>query len=157
MAATKTPKRARLDFATMLNESIATIGEQDMESNKVDTIINQPIETDSSNTKKEETTHDHIKEDITIESEGKNEEKAKQPKKNEKPVKEYTETKPKKASNNQSNVFLSLTKSTPGVQRSVYFEASVFEYIQKISNQYDVKFSNVVNLLLKQAIAEQEK
>lgn len=49
-------------------------------------------------------------------------------------------------------IFASLIKGGRGVQRSIYLESDVYHYIQSKSEKYNVKFSNVVNLLLKEAI-----
>lgn len=50
------------------------------------------------------------------------------------------------------SLFLSLVKGERGTQRSVYFESDVYEYIQSITKEYGANFSNVVNLLLKEAM-----
>lgn len=51
-----------------------------------------------------------------------------------------------------AEMFLALAKGGRGVQRSVYFENDVYQYLQAKSEKYNVKFSNVVNLLLKESI-----
>ena len=54
--------------------------------------------------------------------------------------------------NDAENIFLSLVKSDRGMQRSVYFESSVYTYVNSVAEKYGVNFSNVVNLLLKDSI-----
>ena len=49
-------------------------------------------------------------------------------------------------------IFSSLIKGGRGVQRSIYLESDIYRYIQSKADKYGVKFSNVVNLLLKEAI-----
>lgn len=51
-----------------------------------------------------------------------------------------------------ADMFLAIAKGNRGVQRSVYFESDVYQYLQDKSERYDVKFSNVVNLLIKEVI-----
>lgn len=66
------------------------------------------------------------------------------------------EEKTSKRTSNNSALFKSIARSGRGVQKSVYFENEVYEYIKSISDEYNANFSNVVNLLLKEYIANNE-
>lgn len=63
---------------------------------------------------------------------------------------------PKKISDTPSStkdaMFRSLMKNGRGVQRSVYFENDIFQYLETKAVEYDVKFSHIVNMLLREAI-----
>lgn len=67
---------------------------------------------------------------------------------------EPTQTKSKLIDNglDDADMFLAIAKGPRGVQRSIYFESDVYQYLQAKAEKYNVKFSNIVNLLLKEAI-----
>jgi len=166
MAATRRG-RARLDLVASINEGIeekeaSIIAENDeianLTKNDMDYATNQAkeIEKEVENDNKtlevadipvvkdsQEETSPEVKSGRDIEKEPK---KAKKESQKERKEKKNSAT---------STIFKSLAKSDPGVQRSVYFERDVYDYIQSISEEYNVKFSNVVNLLLKTVMNEE--
>ena len=56
-----------------------------------------------------------------------------------------------------ADMFLAIAKGPRGVQRSIYFESDVYQYLQAKSEKYNVKFSNLVNMLLREAILNHTK
>lgn len=68
--------------------------------------------------------------------------------KKEKPV---TSSKATKIEQNLEKRLLQ-TKKSRGVQKSVYFDADVYAYIERLSEKYHLKFSAVLNELLRDMI-----
>lgn len=60
---------------------------------------------------------------------------------------------PVQKSNNTNDVFAALAKNEKGFQKSVYLENDVYKFIHEKSTTYNVNFSNIVNMLLREAIS----
>lgn len=56
-----------------------------------------------------------------------------------------------------ADMFLAIAKGPRGVQRSIYFESDIYQYLQTKAEKYNVKFSNLVNMLLREAILNHKK
>jgi hypothetical protein len=60
---------------------------------------------------------------------------------------------PSQKSNNTNDVFAALAKNERGYQKSVYLESDVYQFIHEKATTYNVNFSNIVNMLLRDAIS----
>lgn len=161
MAATSKKVKSRLDFGAALNEALFA---DDEVNNNINNEYDTTDDEDSNKNKDEPSERTQINNQInsdTPTTEIKNQENIINEPTDKVVVNETLQHASKQYTtyediedDEDADMFLAIAKGSRGVQRSIYFENDVYQYIQDKSERYNVKFSNVVNLLIKEAICK---
>lgn len=144
MAVTARKNKARLDFATEIDEVVVPVITEQEEIQE----INQTIVEN----KPEPIEEPEIVQVIT-------EAEQKEVKNNQEQSAETNNTEITQAENDEDelDILLNRLQTGKGVQKSVYIEEDVFNFIQAKCEKTNAKFSNVLNLLARSAIQQQRK
>ena len=164
MAVTTGKKKARLDFSSMVESAVPPIDTKEPETvaaeevrsaeplAAVEPALVEPIDKEKPAQSSPEAIQD-------------TEDPAKEPdiEKQEKPRKTSPQTrKPREVKREEEEVddidaMLSMMQTGRGVQKSVYLDEDVYNYIQAKGKKTNAKLSNVLNLLVRAAIKQQNK
>lgn len=138
MAVTASKKKTRLDFSSMIEDAVPSIEPQ-----------------------AEEAPQEPVQEAPIVEAPAAEEpkvvapvEEAPKPKKAAAPKKPKKEE-PQELVEDDIDALLTSMQSGRGVQKSVYLDEDVYNYIQTKCKKTNAKFSNVLNLLVRSAIKQQ--
>ena len=144
MAVTARKNKARLDFATEIDEVVVPVITEQEEIQE----INQTIV---------ENKPEPIEEPEIVQVITKAEQK--EVKNNQEQSAETNNTEITQAENDEDelDILLNRLQTGKGVQKSVYIEEDVFNFIQAKCEKTNAKFSNVLNLLARSAIQQQRK
>lgn len=155
MAATKKGVKSRLDFGAALNEALFVEKNEIHEEESIkkttemkpESVLNEQIEVKAV----EEQPSEEVQ---IIKNQGIEEsQKPKMVSQKKKVVKKEEEI--KTTISNEAEKFKALASKRQGATKSVYFERDVLDFLMSKSEQYNVKFSKVVNLLIKECMMEE--
>ena len=144
MAVTARKNKARLDFATEIDEVVVPVITEQEEIQEINQIIVE--------NKPEPIEEPEIVQVIT-------EAEQKEVKNNQEQSAETNNTEITQEENDEDelDILLNRLQTGKGVQKSVYIEEDVFNFIQAKCEKTNAKFSNVLNLLARSAIQQQRK
>ena len=166
--------KTRLDFVTAINNAVPSINDKPAETEEIAPVMPEPVidkaednkqgaeastpqvTTETENSTKETVEEKPVKEEDHAEVAPKEEEPTDlKPKKKEQSPKKSSS---KKKEENKKKVpsFVKQEKGR-GMQKSVYLEEDVYQYIQSAVEEYNLKFSYVMNSLLRTAIQVMEE
>ena len=156
MAATASKKKTRLDFAAAVEEAVAPITPTQEEVDTVKQekqveIIKETIDT-AVQTAKVKNEAVIVEETERIENSVMKKEPTR--KKKEKII---TQDQEEEDEDDPLDALLTSMQAGRGVQKSVYLEEDVYQYIQSKCKKTNAKFSNVLNLLVRSAIKQTKK
>ncbi len=145
MALTAKQQKTRLDFAASIDEAVPSINNKEVvvTPEKEEKKTEKPVELKEEKTEKIEKTKPEKQEkaeEKTVEKKAK--------------VKKAVEEQPL---DDLSAILASLRKNETGVQKSIYIDRDVHEFIDEMSKKNGTKYSTTLNTLLKIAISQFKK
>lgn len=134
MALGKTSGKMRMDFMEALNDAV---GESNEEIKEIKEPVKEKIKKPEEKVKEKTVTKTESKKSIATE-------------------KTSVKTKPEKkeAPSDLDEILSRMAPKGTGFQKSVYFDADVYNFITEKSKKTGAKFSTIVNLILRQAMEQ---